>query len=66
MLNIIMQMISKYCSMSKESVYDYAIGIEHSFYEEFNEVERKNMSFLDLKKYIKWHIEQCERCKNGL
>ena len=60
MINIIIQLLNDKCS--NVNVFDYAIAIEHNFYETFNHIERKYLDYLDLKDFVEWHIEQCERC----
>lgn len=39
---------------------EFAIAIEHAFYEDFNQTERKFLDFLDIVDYTKWHITQAK------
>ena len=62
-LNIIHYILSENISLTdKDILYDLAIGIEHSIFDEYNHIERKYLDYLDLVQILDWHIEQIKEC----
>lgn len=61
-LIIIIGILKKECSIlslwNTDDIYNYAIGIEHYFYELFNKDIRKYLDYLDLYSFVMWNIEQ--------
>ena len=62
-LNIIHHILNKnISSIDKDILYDFAIGIEHSIFDEYNYIERKYLDYLDLVQILDWHIKQIKEC----